>query len=179
MPTGDEKRTSRKARILRELEEYAVNAVYLAFFFGVFTWYRRLILAEYGIHYVHYGIAVVEALVLAKVIMLGDVLGLARKLEEKPLVLPTLYNTLIFSLWAVVFGLIEHMVTGLVREEGLAGGVHELMQQGAYELLARGLVVFFVFIPFFAFRELERVLGEGKIWTLFFRKGSTQVPPKE
>ena len=32
------------------------------------------------------------------------------------------------------------------------------------------LVIFVAFIPFFAFRELGRVLGEGKIRTLFFRK---------
>ncbi|MBP1598046.1 MAG: hypothetical protein H6Q05_3423 [Acidobacteria bacterium] len=31
-------------------------------------------------------------------------------------------------------------------------------------------VTFDAFIPFFAFRELGRVLGEGKIRTLFFRK---------
>jgi hypothetical protein len=32
------------------------------------------------------------------------------------------------------------------------------------------LIVFVAFIPFFAFKELGRVLGEDKIWTLFFRK---------
>lgn len=175
MHNTDEKRTGWKPRIIHELREYAVNVVYLALFFGAFTWYRRLILAEYGISYVHYGVALVEALILAKIVMIGDVLGLARKLEEKPLILTTLYDTLVFSLWVVVFSLVEHMVVGLVRGEGLRGGVDELMRQGAYELLARALVMFFAFIPFFAFREMERVQGEGRIWALFFRKRSAQA----
>jgi len=36
-------------------------------------------------------------------------------------------------------------------------------------LLARCLITFVAFIPFFAFKELGRVLGEDKIRTLFFR----------
>jgi hypothetical protein len=40
--------------------------IYLAIFFGVFTWYRRFVLAEYRITYLHYGTAIIEALILAK-----------------------------------------------------------------------------------------------------------------
>jgi hypothetical protein len=35
-------------------------------------------------------------------------------------------------------------------------------------------VIFVAFVPFFAFRELGRVLGEGKIWALFFRRRAEQ-----
>ncbi len=172
MNSGNEKRTGWKQRLVREVGEYATNFVYLALFFGVFTWYRRLILAEYGISYMHYGVSVVEALVLAKIITLGDVLGLGRRLREKPLIFPTLYNAFVFGLWVAFFGVLEHIVMGFLRGEGLTGGIHELMSQGAYELLARGLVTFFALIPFFAFREAERVLGEGRIRALFLRRKS-------
>jgi hypothetical protein len=46
--------------------------------------------------------------------------------------------------------------------------------KGYHEVLAGSMVVFVAFIPFFAFRELGRVLGEGKIRTLFFRKRDDQ-----
>src|SRR5262245_34380390 len=42
-------------------------------------------------------------------------------------------------------------------------------QKSKYELLARCLITFVAFIPFFAFKELERILGEDKMRTLFFR----------
>jgi len=177
MNSDNEKKHGWKQRVIHELGEYAINFLYLALFFGVFTWYRRLILAEYGIPYLHYGVSVVEALVLAKIIMLGDVLGLGRKLEEKSLIFPTLYKALVFGVWVVVFSIFEHIIMGSLHGEGLTGGIHELMSQGAYELLARGLVTFFAFIPFFAFREAQRVLGEGRIWALFFRRRSAQVYP--
>jgi hypothetical protein len=167
---ADEKRTGWKPRIIHETVEYGTNVIFLALVFVVFTWYRRLILAEYHITYLHYGIALIEALVLAKIIMIGDILGLGRKLADKPLILPTLYQSLVFSLWVVVFGVLEHTLVGLLHGEGLAGGVHKLTGQGGYELLARALIIFFAFIPFFAFREMERVLGEGTVRALFFRK---------
>lgn len=54
--------------------------------------------------------------------------------------------------------------------KGLAGGLAELRAEGWYELLARCLITFVVFIPFFAFKELGRTFGqEGKVGRLFFR----------
>jgi len=44
----------------------------------------------------NYGFAVIEALVLAKVIMIGEVARLGRGLERKPLIYPTLYKTVVF-----------------------------------------------------------------------------------
>ena len=46
----------------------------------------------------------------------------------------------------------------------------DLIRQGGYEILANGLVVFSAFIPFFAIKELGRVLGREKLRALFFRR---------
>ena len=162
--------TGWKQKIAHEMAEYWINFVYLAVFFGMFTWYRRLILAEYQIIYLHYGVALAEAAILAKVIMLGDILRLGRGLEDKPLIFPTLYKTAIFGVWVGAFSVIEHMISGFLHGKGLAGGFDELVSKGRYELLAGCLVTFFALIPFFAFKELERVLGEGRIRGLLFRK---------
>jgi hypothetical protein len=43
------------------------------------------------------------------------------------------------------------------------------MSKGKYELLGQSLIMFSVFVPFFACKELERVLGEGQLLKLFFR----------
>ena len=59
--------------------EYYLNFVYLAFFLVAFTWYRRLTLAEYDIQFLEYWVPLIEAAVLAKVIMVGDLLGLGQR----------------------------------------------------------------------------------------------------
>lgn len=160
-------------KVRHELREYFINFVYLAFFFAVFTWYRRLILAEYQITYLHYGIVMIEALVLAKVVLVGDVLGLGRRLESKPLIVPALYKAFVFSLFVIAFKLLESAIAGLLHDKGVAGGIQELLSKGKNELLAELLVIFTLFIPFFAFKELERILGEKRMLDLFFRKRTT------
>jgi hypothetical protein len=157
-----------KQRISHELLEYWINFVYLAIFFAVFTWYRRLILAEYHIAYLHYWIAVFEALIMAKVILVGDALRLGRRFEDKPLIFPALYKAFVFSLFVGLFAVLEHAIGGLLHGKGLAGGFREFMNEGKDELLARCLLTFFAFIPFFAFKELGRVMGDGKLGALFF-----------
>jgi hypothetical protein len=160
-----------RQRIFHEMIEYWVNFIYLAIFFAMFTWYRRLVLASYQISYLDWGISLIEAAVLAKIIMLRDVLcfGCGR-LEEKPLIIPTLYKAVLFSVWAGVFTVLEHMIRGLRHGEGLLGGLDELVGKDWHILLAGCLVILFAFVPFFAFKELGRELGEGKIRELFFRK---------
>lgn len=170
MEEEKEKRSGWKQRLFRETIEYSTTFIYLAFFFGAFAWYRRLILAEYQISYLNYGVALIEALVLAKVVLVGNVFGLGRGLENKPLILPALYKAFVFTIWMAAFEVVGSTAGSLLRGKGLGGGVHELVSKGKYELLAKCLVTFFVFIPFFAFRELERVLGRNRIRMLFFRR---------
>src|SRR5262245_61901440 len=104
--------------------------VYLSGFFGAFVWHRRLILAAYDIGYAHYGIAVLEALILAKVILVGDALRLGRGLDDKPLIVPTLYKAVVFSLWVGVFIVLEQTIEGVLRGQGWARGVEEILSRG-------------------------------------------------
>lgn len=171
MSSVNDKKIGWRHKIIHEMVQYGINFIYLFLFFGMFTLYRRITLAEYQISYLHYGIALIEALVLAKVIMLGDVMGLGRRLDDRPLILITVYKTVVFAVWAGVFGILEHLLEGLVNGKGLTGGIEEFWSN-SYELLARCLMVFFAFVPFFAFKELGRVLGENKIFDLYFRKGT-------
>lgn len=159
-----------KQKIIHEMTEYWINFVYLAFVFFAFTSYRRLILAEYHISYLNYGIAVIEAAVLAKVILLGEAALIGRKYENKPLIVPTLHKTVAFAIWVIGLKVLEHMIRGLIRGKGLAGGFNDLISKDVYEILANALVMFSALIPFFAIKELGRILGRDKLSAMFFRK---------
>jgi hypothetical protein len=172
MEEGKEK-LSFKERAKREFVRYWIYVAYLATVFGVFAWYRRLILAAHEISYLKYGAAIIEALILAKVILIGDAIGLGRHLQERrPLIYPTLGKAVVFSLFVGLFSLLERTATGLIKGKGLLAGIAELRVEDEYELIARCMVVFVLFIPFFAFKELGNTLGEGKLGRLFFRDRS-------
>jgi hypothetical protein len=170
MNSPDKNKGDLKKKIVHEMVEYWINACYLTLMFAAFTQYRRFILAAHDITYANYGFAVIKALILAKVVMIGAVLRLGRGLEQKPLIYPTIYKTVVFTIFVGLFTIIEHVIKGVWKGEGFMGGLIDFLGKGTHELLANSLVVFVAFIPFFGVKELGRVLGEEKIWALFFHK---------
>ena len=171
MTKANEAKVDWKRKLFLEMTAYWINVLYLTILFAVFTSYRRLILADYHIGYANWGISFIKALVLAKVIMIGGLVHLGRRLEHKPLILPTLFQSVLFTCWVTLFALVESTVRGLLHGKGWAGALDHLLGESTHEFYAKCLVVFVAFIPFFAFKELGRVLGKGIIWGLFFRKG--------
>lgn len=174
MSGSEKKKGTLKEKVVHEVVEYWINVCYLTLVFAAFTQYRRFLLAAHDISYTNYGFAVIEALILAKVIMIGEVVRLGRGLERKPLIYPTLYKTVVFTLFVGAFKVIEEVIKGLLKGEGITGGLASFFEKGPYELLANSIIVFVAFIPFFGIKELGRVLGQDKIRALFFR-GRTEA----
>ena len=174
MSSPDKKKRNLKKKIFHEMAEYWINVAYLTLVFASFTQYRRLILASHDITYTNYWVALIEALILAKVVMIGDALRLGRTLDHRPLIFSTVFRAVVFSLLVGAFTLIEHGIKSLWMGKGFTAGLVGFLGKGSHELLAGCLVVFVAFIPFFAFREMGRVLGEGKIWALFFHRRADQ-----
>lgn len=166
---GEARPVGWRRRILAEMVEYYFDFLYLAFFLVAFAWYRRLILAEYSITYLGYGMPLVEAAILAKVIMIGDLVPLGRGFQRRPLIIPTFVRSVLFCIYVALFSVIEHTLTGLLHGKGWAAGVNEMASQGRDELLARSVIIFGAFVPFFAFKELEKVLGKDRLRALFWR----------
>ena len=170
MSSADTKKGDLKKKIVHEVVEYWIIVLYLAIFFAAFTQYRRLLLTAYDITYTNYWVAAIKALVLGKVIMIGEVLRIGRGLEQKPLIFPALYKTLVFTLFLAIFTVLENVIKGLWKGTGFTGNIVEFLGVGSHEFLANCLVVFVALIPFFGIKELGRVIGQDKIRTLFFQK---------
>ena len=158
-----------KELLHHEVIEYAFNVAYLTLVFAAFIVFGRLVLASYNIIYTNYWIALIQGLVLGKVIMVGGVLRLGRGLEDKPLIYPTIYKSVVFTILVVAFKVVESGVIGWWRGVGIAGGLAEYVDRGYQLILANSLVVFVALFPFFAIKELGRVIGREKIASLFFR----------
>ena len=157
-----------KERAIEEFKLFWIIAIYLWVFLGSFIVYRRLILAETGVTYLHYGIALIEALIIAKVILIGKFFSFSRRFEDKPLIVPVLYKSILFGILVLLFGVVERLVEGWIHKQGFLGGLREIGDIGAYEIGARVLVLIVAFVPFFAFSEIARVLGLHKLAAMFF-----------
>src|SRR5215510_14690312 len=104
---------SRKEKAIEEFKEFWIITLYLGLFFVSFTFYRRMVLAEFGVTYLHYGVAVVQAFVIAKFVLIGKALGLHKLIDRGPLIVSVIVRAIIFALLVIVFGAIEQIVDGL------------------------------------------------------------------
>jgi len=176
-PESQSESKSQKWRkiLVHEMSEYFFNFAFLAVFLVAFAWYRRLILAEYHIQYLGYWAPVIEAAILAKVIMIGDALHMGRRFQNRPLAVTTLYRTVVFSVLVVLFSFAEHIIGAMIHGKRPAEGIAEIANKGMDEVLAWCVVIFAAFLPFFALKEIERAFGVETVRGMFFRKHTEET----
>jgi hypothetical protein len=169
MNTENAQAVTLKQKAKHELVQFVAIFLYLAFFFCALATYSMLLLKEFSVSYYTYGFALINALVIAKVVLIGEYAHLGKKHEAKPLLLAAIYKAFLFTLLVFAFHVVEELIRLLIHRENMATALREIRID---DLLGRSLVVFCSFIPLFAFRELQRVLGEEKFRALFFRTGT-------
>ena len=164
-----DKKAHLKEKAAEELKLFLLIFAYLFVFFGAFLTYRRLISHELGASYLRYGFALIEALVIAKVILIGKAIGLGKPVSGRPLIFSVLRSSVAYGALVAAFAVLEHVVEGLVHGKTLAASFAEFTSQGVDEILGRALIMFLAFLPLFAFWEVARQLGGQKLFRLFFR----------
>jgi hypothetical protein len=170
MPNENNKHAGLKEKAIAEFKVFWLVTLFLAFLFCAFTLYRRLILTEVGVSYFHYGAGLIEAMIIAKIILIGQAFGLGKRFEHGPLIMATLFKAVLYGVFVAAFAILEHLIGGMVQRKNLTTAWQELLGLGKDEIFARTLMVIVTFVPFFAFWETARVLGEGKLFELFFQR---------
>jgi hypothetical protein len=162
-----------KQKLLHAVGRFLKIFIFLAPLLCAFSAYRMLLLHQVGEEPYRYGAALISALVLSKLVLIGEDLGLGERYERKPLLYSVIYKSFVFTLLAALFHVLEDAITGLLHGEGFAGAFAALGSRGVAEVLVAAWVLFCAFMPFFALRELERVLSERRFRDLFLRPGAT------
>ena len=164
-----------KAKVAHEMQEYLVVFLLLAPFFIAFVTYRIFLTGRSENAFFAYGTALINALVLAKIILIGELAKLGKRSENEPLIVSTFSKSALFTLFYLAFHILEGTVHGLWHKQTFVSAIYEATVTRRGELVGVGLVLFFAFIPFFALREMRRVVGEDKFRDLFLAKGQ---PPR-
>ena len=159
-------------KAIEEFRSYFVMALYLWFVFGLMMLNEAVILKKPSFNFLAQGFAVINALVLAKVMLIADDLRFGRGLDHLPLVWPILYKAVMFGLLFVVFHEIEHYLVGR-----FSGASHTMtfptVGGGTWAGAACVWAIMSVSLaPFFAIREISKLVGVGRVWRLMFQPGA-------
>lgn len=167
MATAPTKPT-RKQHLARELKDYAWITAYLAVLFCAVTAYTMLLVRRYDdASPLNFSFAFINALVLGKVILIGEMMHLGRRTEARPLYQTILLKSLLFGLFIFAFHLVEEFIKRLIHHEPAGTILHGLSLE---QLAARSIIILVALVPLFAFRELNRVLGESRVQTLLTQR---------
>jgi hypothetical protein len=176
MVADETKSKSRKEKAKHELKELLTIFIYLAFFFCALITYDMFLLNEYHIKQWDYAFALINALVITKVIMIGEYAKLGKRYEAGTLFVSAIWKAFVFSLLVFAFHVVEEVIKRLIHGADMATASRNIRFD---ELAGRSIVVFCTFIPLFAFREFRRVMGEKEFQALLFGKGDYRdsAPP--
>lgn len=163
-----------KQKAYHEMKEFLVIALYLWIVLGIFLVYKSVILSRDYFDITSHGFAIINALALAKVILVAKELHLDERLRLRPKNVPLIYTTLInaaiFAVLLAIFKILEEGAVGVFQAKSLAQAMPEPGGFTWAGLLTLTIMMFIVLIPFCACIELGALLGDGKLDKVFFRR---------
>ncbi len=167
---GSAAKKNLKARALEEMKEYVFITVYLWLLFALFADYKRILLQENGINLWNQTYAIVNALILAKVVLLGEVLDLGKSLRKQALIWLVLGKALLFSILLMAFHIAEESVRALVQHRPVPDSLQDFGGGTWTGLVVYTALLFVTLVPLFAFKEVQRALGHDMLWKLMFTR---------
>jgi hypothetical protein len=158
------------SKLKEEMIKLFWTFLYLFLLFGTLVLFRAAVLQQHGINETRYGLAVINALVFAKVMLIGDWFKIGARSDSQPLLWSVLAKSAAFAALFIVFHFVEEAVVGAFKGEALA----EMAAEDAAKLpvaMISAVVFMITLIPFFAMREIVRVLGPARVRTLLLETG--------
>ncbi|MBC7997079.1 MAG: hypothetical protein IAF58_04010 [Leptolyngbya sp.] len=152
---------SRKERLIEEGKEILSIVVYLFVSLSLLSTMKALVLAQHGINdFAHcYIVALVEALALAKIVVIAQKLPLMEKFSHKPLFYSVLYKSVVMSIFINIGANIEEKI--FVRHH--VEPAHPIVL-----IFTHQVVLMIIFVALFTVRGLNKELGNGVLKKLFF-----------
>ena len=162
---------SLKQKALEEAKRMLGITAYLWVLFSVFEVHRVAVLR--GQHLptsYRIGFSLINALILAKVILVADALHAGKRKAGTTMFAAVMFKSGILAIILVCFNVVEDVMVGLFHGKTLAESVPEVAGGGLEGQLLVGLMIFVVLIPFCAFEELRRAIGQDTFNDLLFRR---------
>jgi len=155
-------------RLIDELKEFVVVAIYLYIYFTALAYLKASILKAEGIDFAPFAFAAIKALICAKFILVGQMLHIGERLRTLPLIWPTLYKSFTFLVLLLILNAIEEVVVGLIHPRSVVDSIASIGGGTLDQLIATSFIGVLVLAPFFAFRSLGEVVGERNLVRIFF-----------
>jgi hypothetical protein len=164
-----------KDRVLHEMGVYFLITLYFWVLLASFALYRWITFTSLGIGVEQQGLAIVNALILAKITMVVEAIYKRRQQHDRPLILPVIKHSALLTVILIAFHALEGAVHGLIVHGMATNVLGDLGGGTPIGILSVAILFFTMLLPFCAIQELSRVLGGSTLRRIFFagRHGMT------
>lgn len=164
-------------RLGHELMEFGLIFAYLYVCFGAIILYKWAILRGQGAGFAPYGIAVIKALLLAKFILMGHMAKMGDRYDRRRFIYVIAHKSLLFLVMLFVLSVIEEVIVGVFHGRTIGASLTDVTDIAGGtlpQLVASCIIMLLILMPYLAFRELNEVLGEGRLRQILldYRTGS-------
>jgi hypothetical protein len=85
--------------------------------------HKSLVLSQRHLDYEEHTLAIINAFVFAKVLLVAEQLHLGRRFQNKPLIYPILYKCFVFSVVLICFHVLESAAVGMWHGHTIADSI--------------------------------------------------------
>jgi hypothetical protein len=110
---------------------------------GLFAVHKSIILNEQKFFF-HQGFALINALLLAKVMFTAELFHVADNLTDKPLIYPIVFKSAVFSIILIGFYIIEEVIMGMWRGKTFSDSIPAVGGGSLEGTLVVGMIMFIV-----------------------------------
>ena len=157
------------AKVKHELHEVIPPTIFFFVSFHIIALERALMVREYGLRLSATAGATVAALLVAKVVLIADMLPVINRFPEKPLIYNVVWKTAIYVVASMFVHYLEHLIPVWWRVGGLGAANEQLWREiGWPHFWAIQLLLVVLIFLYCLSRELIHVIGRDRVRKILF-----------
>ena len=156
------------AKVKHEFFEVLPPTIFFLISFHIVVFDRALMAKEFGVHLSSVAGATIGALLVAKVVLVADMLPAINRFPEKPLIYNVVWKTVLYVGASMLVHYLEHLIPLWWRLGFMAANEHlwrELVWAHFWAIQLWLVVLIFVYC---VMRELVRAIGRDRVLRIFF-----------
>jgi hypothetical protein len=162
--------------IVREVLHMLPAVIFFFIGFTLILFTKQLILDTFLFTLADLMLASVSALIIGKVVLVGETIPLMRRYDNAPLVRSILFKTLFYTVLVFIARLLEAAVPFFTHGGGLIGFYDHLLHSFSwYRFTATQLWIVVLFLVYTTGAELARLFGDGELYKIFFKRRSSEL----
>lgn len=163
-------------KVIKELKSIAGVTLYFFLWLGVLMILKTLMLKDYNIEFNGISIAIITSLVMAKVVLLMELIHLGSWVRRQPAIVDVVIRTMLYSLGVLFVQLLEKAFESRHEEGGFGNAMINVFQhRDMYKVWAGTLVIGISLFFYNTYSVLKQYFAGHKFVNILFNKSPEEI----